>query len=153
EQTAPRPEPPAPTTTTATPPAGRGPPRQVEYRSAAGIEYRARADTGPINNAIRALAKDSTNVALISILGLAQLSRLQFQEAIETFTRGLRVAPGRAGFLAGRADGYLRVREFDKAAADYGTSSDTTIPINSLQQGLARFAQGNFGPAADAFAR
>src|SRR5207245_10965356 len=63
-----------------------------EYRSPAGVEYRAQRDTGAIARAESALAADSRNVDRIIALGVAQSGVRQYREAIETFTRGLKLA-------------------------------------------------------------
>src|SRR5688572_6417133 len=67
--------------------------QSVQYRSPAGIEYRAQRDTGPIARADSALTADPRNVQRIIALGIAQSGARQFREAIATFTRGLDVAP------------------------------------------------------------
>ncbi len=65
----------------------------VQYRSPAGVEYRAQRDTGAIARAESALAADPKNVDRIIALGVAQSGVRQFREAIQTFTRGLAIAP------------------------------------------------------------
>src|SRR2546430_17124264 len=67
--------------------------QSVQYRSAAGVEYRAQRDTGPIARAESALAVDPRSVERIIQLGVAQSGARQFREAIQTFTRGLAIAP------------------------------------------------------------
>src|SRR5439155_1712807 len=75
----------------ATAPADAGA-QSVQYRSAAGVEYRAQRDTGPIARAESALAVDPRSVERIIQLGVAQSGARQFREAIPTFTRGLAIA-------------------------------------------------------------
>src|SRR4029077_14974713 len=70
--------------------------QSVEYRSPAGVEYRAQRDTGAIARAESALAADPRNVDRIIALGVAQTGVRQYREAIATFTRGLQVAPNNA---------------------------------------------------------
>ena len=70
--------------------ASAGSAQTTQYRSAAGVEYRAQSDTGPIARAQEALAADSANVELIIRLGVAQSGFRQFREAIQTFSRGTR---------------------------------------------------------------
>src|SRR6266550_3982034 len=62
--------------------------QSVQYRSAAGVEYRAQRDTGAIARAESALAADPQSVERIVQLGVAQSGARQFREAIQTFTRG-----------------------------------------------------------------
>src|SRR5262249_27406795 len=103
--------------------------QSVQYRSPAGVEYRAQRDTGPIARAQAALDADPRNVALIIQLGVAQSGARQFREAIETFTRGMAIAPNDPLLYRWRGHRYLSVREFDKALADFnrGLRIDSTV--------------------------
>src|SRR5437867_11079160 len=92
--------------------------QSVEYRSPAGVEYRSQPDTGAIARAESALAADPKNGDKIIALGVAQSGVRQYREAIETFTRGLAIAPNNALLYRWRGHRYLSVREFDKAMAD-----------------------------------
>src|SRR5690349_15635367 len=92
--------------------------QSVQYRSPAGVEYRAQADTGPIARATTALAADPQNVDKIIALGVAQSGARQFREAIETFSKGMMIAPTNPMLYRWRGHRYLSVREFDKAKAD-----------------------------------
>ena len=98
--------------------------QSVQYRSPAGVEYRAQRDTGAIARAEQALAADPRNVDKIIALGLAQSGARQFREAIATFTRGLSVAPNHPMLLRWRGHRYLSVRDFDRAfAQDIGSQN------------------------------
>src|SRR5688572_21245902 len=92
--------------------------QSVQYRSPAGVEYRAQADTGPIARAQAALAADPANVERIIQLGIAQSGARQFREAIETFTKGLAIAPNDPMLYRWRGHRHLSVREFDAAMDD-----------------------------------
>jgi Flp pilus assembly protein TadD len=129
--------------------------QSVQYRSPAGVEYRAQADTGPIARAQAALAADPRNVQLIIQLGIAQSGARQFREAIETFTRGLAIAPNDPMLYRWRGHRYLSVRELDRANADLtrGYALDSTNYGILYHLGIARFLRGNFSGAADAFRR
>ena len=129
--------------------------QSVQYRSPAGIEYRAQADTGPIARAQAALAADPRNVQLIIQLGIAQSGARQFREAIETFTRGLAIAPNDPMLYRWRGHRYLSVRELDRANTDLtrGYALDSTNYGILYHLGIARFLRGNFRGAADAFRR
>lgn len=129
--------------------------QSVQYRSPAGVEYRAQADTGPIARAQAALAADPRNVQLIIQLGIAQSGARQFREAIETFTRGLAIAPNDPMLYRWRGHRYLSVRELDRATADLtrGYALDSTNYGILYHLGIARFLRGNFSGAADAFRR
>src|SRR5437660_6798638 len=96
----------------ATAPAGG---QSVQYRSATGVEYRAQRDTGGIARAESALAADPRSVERIVQLGVAQSGARQFREAIQTFTRGLTIAPNDAVLYRWRGHRYLSVRAFARA--------------------------------------
>src|SRR5213592_873113 len=110
----------------ATAPAGG---QSVQYRSAAGVEYRAQRDTGAIARAESALAADPRNVDRIIALGVAQSGVRQYREAIATFTRGLQIAPNNGLLYRWRGHRYLSTRQFDKAMDDLqrGAKLDSTI--------------------------
>jgi tetratricopeptide (TPR) repeat protein len=129
--------------------------QSVQYRSPAGVEYRSQPDTGAIARAERALAADPRNVQLMIALGTAQSGARQFREAIETFTRGLAVAPNDPLLLRWRGHRFLSVREMDRALEDLtrGVRIDSTIYGIWYHLGIVRFARGEFDLAAQAFAR
>jgi tetratricopeptide (TPR) repeat protein len=127
--------------------------QSVQYRSAAGVEYRSQADTGAIARADSALAADPRNVERLIQLGMAQSGARQFREAIETFTRALAIVPDDAMLYRWRGHRYLSVREFDRAMDDLtrGYGLDSTNYGILYHLGIVRFAGGDFAGAADAF--
>jgi len=127
----------------------------VQYRSPAGVEYRSQLDTGAIAQAESALAAEPHNVDRLIQLGVAQSGARQFREAIETFTRGLAIAPGNPMLYRWRGHRYLSVRELDRAMTDLtrGFQLDSTNYGVLYHLGIVRFARGDFAGAADAFAR
>jgi tetratricopeptide (TPR) repeat protein len=129
--------------------------QSVQYRSAAGVEYRAQADTGAIARAQSALAADPRNIDKIIALGVAQSGARQFREAIATFTRGLEIDPNNAMLYRWRGHRYLSVREFDRALADLtkGSQIDSTIYGIWYHLGIVKYLRGDFAGAASAFAR
>jgi tetratricopeptide (TPR) repeat protein len=129
--------------------------QSVQYRSPAGIEYRAQRDTGPVARAEAALGADPRNVDRIIALGVAQSGARQFREAIETFTRGLAIAPDNAMLLRWRGHRYLSIREFDKAYADLtrGLAIDSANYGILYHLGIVNFVRGNFTRAAELFAK
>lgn len=135
--------------------AARAGSQTVQYKSPAGVEYRSQADTGPVARAQAALAADPRNVDLIIRLGTAQSGARQFREAIETFSRGLDVAPNNALLLRWRGHRYLSVRDFDRAMEDLtrGSRLDSTIYGIWYHLGVLRYQRGDFAGAADAFTR
>lgn len=128
--------------------------QSVQYRSPAGVEYRAQADTGPITRATAALAADPKNIQKFIALGVAQSGARQFREAIETFTRGLAIAPNDAMLYRWRGHRYLSVREFDKASADLrrGYEIDPRNYGILFHTGVLNFLRGDFAAAAKMFA-
>jgi Flp pilus assembly protein TadD len=129
--------------------------QSVQYRSPAGVEYRAQADTGAIARAAAALAADPQNVDRVIALGVAQSGARQFREAIETFTRGMKIAPANAMLYRWRGHRYLSVREFDKAKADLerGLALDPNNYGVLYHLGIIRFIRGDFAGAAELFTR
>ena len=77
------------------------------------------------------------------------------QKSIQTFTRGLRIAPTDALLYRWRGHRYLSVRELDKAMDDLTTGAriDSTVYGIWYHLGIVRFARGDFAGAAAAFAR
>jgi tetratricopeptide (TPR) repeat protein len=129
--------------------------QSVQYRSPAGIEYRAQLDTGPIARAERALAADPRTIQRFIELGIAQAGARQMQEAVQNFTRALAVAPNDAMLYRWRGHRNLSVRNFDRAMADltqgYGLDSLNYGILYHL--GVLRYVRGDFNAAADAFRR
>lgn len=127
----------------------------LQYRSPAGVEYRSQPDTGGVARAAAALAADPRNAARYIDLGVAQSAVRQFREAIRTFTRGLAIAPNDAMLYRWRGHRYLSVRELDLALADLtrGFALDSANYGILYHLGVTRYALGDFGGAADAFAR
>lgn len=129
--------------------------QSVQYRSPAGVEYRSQPDTGSIARAEAALKADPRNVQRFIDLGVAQSGARQFREAIETFTRGLAIAPDNPLLLRWRGHRYLSVRDFDRAMDDLtrGSRIDSTIYGIWYHLGIVRYARGDFAGAANAFTR
>ncbi|MBK8247003.1 MAG: tetratricopeptide repeat protein [Gemmatimonadetes bacterium] len=129
--------------------------QSVQYRTPAGVTYRSQADTGPIARAQQAVAANPRSVDAILALGAAQSGARQFREAIETYTRGIAVAPNNALLYRWRGHRYLSVREHDKALADFarGMALDSAVYGIWYHLGVIRFLKGEFAAAATAFAR
>src|SRR5262245_43986027 len=127
----------------------------VEYRSPAGVAYRAQGDTGAIARAESALARDPRNVERIIQLGVAQSGVRQYREAIATFSRGLQIAPNNALLYRWRGHRYLSTRQFDRAIDDLtrGAKLDSTIYGIWYHLGIVRFVRRAFSGAVDAFMR
>jgi tetratricopeptide (TPR) repeat protein len=129
--------------------------QSVEYRSRAGVEFRAQSDTGGVARAHAALAADPSNVDKIIQLGLAQSNVRQYHDAIATFTRGVKIDPKNPLLYRWRGHRYISVGAFDKALADLtrGNKLDSTNYDILYHLGVAHFERGEFGQAAKAFAQ
>lgn len=128
--------------------------QSVQYR-AAGVNYRAQADTGAIARADSVLRADPRNIEKLIALGVAQSGARQFREAVKTFTRGLAIAPNDPMLYRWRGHRYLSLRDFDRAKADLtrGYQLDSTNYGILYHLGIVRFVRGDFSGAADAFMR
>jgi len=129
--------------------------QSVQYTSAAGIVFRSQADTGAIARAEQALAAEPNNIERIIALGIAQSSVRQFREAIQTFTRGLRIDPKNAVLYRWRGHRFLSVRDYDRALADLnqGASIDSSVYGIWYHLGILRYIRGEYAAAAEAFKR
>ncbi len=129
--------------------------QSVQYRSPAGVEYRAQADTGPIARAQAALTADARNPQKFIALAVAQSGARQFREAIATLTQGRKVAPNDVMLLRWRGHRYISVREFAKARADLtrGFALDSMNYGILFHFGVLKFVEGDFAGAAQLFTR
>ena len=130
------------------------PAQTVQYRSPAGVEYRSVADTSVVL-AEAALDADPRSIDKILALGAAQSAARQFREAIDTYTRGLAIAPNHAMLYRWRGHRHLSVRELDRARADLHRSLrlDSASYGALYHLGIVYFAGGDFSEAARYFAR
>jgi tetratricopeptide (TPR) repeat protein len=126
-----------------------------QYRSPAGVEYSSAADTGPVARARQALATDPGNIQKFIGLGTAQAGARQMQEAVQTFTRAMAIAPNDPIIYRWRGHRNLSVRNYDQAMADLtkGYGLDSTVYGILYHLGVLRFLRGDFNAAADAFRR
>lgn len=129
--------------------------QRVEYRSRAGVAFRAQPDTGAVARARDSLVADPANVNKIIQLGLAQSAVRQYHDAIATFTRGIRIAPTNPLLYRWRGHRYISIGAFDKAVTDLkrGNKLDTTNYDIWYHIGVAHFERGEFAKAAAAFAQ
>ena len=134
-------------------PAGQA--QSSQYRSLAGVDFRSAPDTGAIARAQGAVAADPKNVDKLIQLGLAQSAVRQYREAIETFSRGMKIAPANPLLYRWRGHRYISIGEFGKAIADLtrGNRLDSTNYDIYYHLGVARFIRGEFQKASSAFAQ
>ena len=133
--------------------ASAAPAQSLQYRSAAGVEFRSHADTGAIARAQTALAADPGNAEKVLQLGLAQAAAQQYREAIATFTGGIKLAPKNPLLYRWRGHRYISIGEPDRALADLtrGNQLDSTNYDIYYHLGIAHFLRGEFAQASAAF--
>ena len=120
------------------------------------MEYFADADTGRVVARAESLAaNDPSNVATLIELGLAQARIRRYRESIQTFSRGIRLAPDNPILYRWRGHRYISIRELDRAVADLvnGNARDSTNYDILYHLGVAHYLRGDFDSAASAFAR
>ncbi len=124
-----------------------------QYRSPAGIQYVSQLDTGAVARAESQLADDPRSIDKIIQLGVAQSGIRQYREAIQTFSRGVRLAPDNPLLYRWRGHRYISIREFDRAIADLvnGNSRDTNNYDIWYHLGVAHYMRGEFDSSAAAF--
>ena len=136
-----------------TQPRGGAPPEVV---SALGRTFYAQPDAkGEIARADAALANDPANVDLLLAAARARDGALQFNAAIELYSKGIAAAPGDARLYRFRGHRYISTRRFEAAVKDLekaATLSPASFDI-SYHLGLAYYLKGEFRRAADEYAR
>ncbi len=136
-----------------TPPRGGAPPEVV---SALGRTFYALPDAkGEIAKADAALANDPANIDLLLAAARARDGALQFNAAIELYSKGIAAAPGDARLYRFRGHRYISTRRFDAAVKDLekaASLSPASFDI-SYHLGLAHYLKGEFGRAADEYGR
>ena len=108
-----------------------------------------------IAEAEKQLAADPNNVDRLIALGRAQVSVWRLRDAIDTFTRAIKLAPDNARLYRLRGHRYISSRQFDKAVADLERAaklSDREFDI-WYHLGLAYYLKRDFARAADAYTR
>jgi tetratricopeptide (TPR) repeat protein len=127
---------------------------RLEVTSPLGTKfYSLPDDKGTVAEAEKKLAADPKNPDLLLKLAQAQIAVWQDREAVATLTRALAVKPNDAALLTERGHRELPLREFARAEADLNRASE--IDPKRMEAwyhlGLARYFQGKFAAAADAF--
>jgi tetratricopeptide (TPR) repeat protein len=128
----------------------------VQYRSPAGVSYSSEPDTGGVvARAESALAADPRNPQKFIDLGVAESGVRRYREAVQTFTRGLAIAPDNALLFRWRGHRYLTLRDFDHALQDltHGNARDSTIYGIWYHLGVTHFVRGEYAGAATCFAK
>lgn len=127
-----------------------------QYRAPSGTLYTSQPDAGrAVERAESAAVRNPANIDTLIALGVAQSGIRRYREAIQTFTRGIRLAPDNPILYRWRGHRYISVREFDRAVADLvnGHVRDTTNYDILYHLGVAHYLRGEFDSAASAFGR
>jgi tetratricopeptide (TPR) repeat protein len=108
-----------------------------------------------IAEADAAMAADPENIDLVVTAAQARVGLGQYNEAIEIFTGGIEVDPNDWRLYRHRGHRFVSTRRFDWAIADLqrAVELDPYGFNSSYHLGLAYFLNGEFGKAADEYAR
>lgn len=138
-----------------TPQPGR-PEAKPEIISPLGVKHYANADEkGEIAAAERKLAADPKNIDLLIALGRAQANVWRYNDAIETYTRGIKIAPDDARLYRHRGHRYISTRQFDKAVTDMARAAKLNDKDFDIwyHLALAHYLKGQLDKAAAAYER
>jgi tetratricopeptide (TPR) repeat protein len=131
-------------------------PPAPEVVSPLGAKFYAKPDEKrAVEEAEKKLAADPANVDLLIALGRAQVSVWRLHDAIETFTRAIKLAPDNARLYRLRGHRYISSRQLDRAVADLERAaklSDKEFDI-WYHLGLAHYLKRDFARAAEAYTR
>ncbi|MBL8190155.1 MAG: tetratricopeptide repeat protein [Acidobacteria bacterium] len=130
-----------------------------EIVSPLGVKHFANADEkGDIAAAEAKLAADPKNpkdIDLLIALGRAQANVWRYNDAIETYTRGIKQAPNDWRLYRHRGHRYISIRQFDKAVADMAQAAKLNDKDFDVwyHLALAHYLKGEFAKAATAYER
>ena len=125
-----------------------------EITSLLGVQYFSQPDAkGEIKAAEEKLAADPNNIDLLIVLGRAQANVWRYQDAIATYTRGIKIAPTNALLYRHRGHRYISTRQFDKAIADLERATKLNDHDFDIwyHLGLAYYLKGNYDKALKAY--
>lgn len=110
-------------------------------------------DKGETGLARQKLEADPKNIDLVIALGRAQANTWHYNDAIETYTRGIKTAPNDARLYRHRGHRYISTRQFAKAVSDLEKASKINDQDFDIwyHLGLAHYLRGEFQKAADAY--
>lgn len=129
-------------------------PGAPEVISPLGAKFYSNADEkNEVLEAQRKLAADPNNIELIIALGRAQSSVWRYNDAIDTYTRGIKLAPSNAMLYRHRGHRYISTRQLDKAIVDLERASSLNDKDFDIwyHLGLAYYLKGDFAKAAAAY--
>lgn len=121
-----------------------------------GAKFYAQADEkGEVAAAEQELAADPKNIELIIALGRAQAAIWRYRNAIQTYTRGIEIAPTNAMLYRHRGHRYISTRQFDKAVKDMERAAKLNDKDFDIwyHLALAHYLNGKFDRAAEYYER
>jgi tetratricopeptide (TPR) repeat protein len=135
--------------------AGRQPAAEKpELISSLGVKYFAQKDEkGTIAAAQEKLKAEPGNIDNIIGLGLAQAGVWRYHDAIDTYSRGLKLAPGNAMLYRHRGHRYISMRQFRKATEDLERAAKLNAQDFDIwyHLGLSYYLRGDFSRAVRAY--
>ena len=108
---------------------------------------------GTLEEAARALETSPDNLEAIIVYGRALAGLWRYHEAIEVYSKGIKVHPDEAMLYRHRGHRYISIREFGKAASDMAKAAalnDKDFDI-WYHLGLAHYLLGDFDKARAAY--
>lgn len=130
--------------------------RKPEVTSLLGEPLYAQRDTaGVIARADSALARNPRNIDTLIAAAGAHVGLWRYNDAIEIYTRGMKIAPRNARLYRHRGHRYISVRRFKDAIRDLerGRKLDPLSYDIAYHLGLAHYMSGNFKAAAREYGR
>lgn len=131
-------------------------PQKPEIVSLLGVKHFANADEkGEIAAAEVKLAADPKNIDLLIVLGRAQANVWRYNDAIETYTRGIKLAPSDWRLYRHRGHRYISTRQYEKAVTDMAQAAKLNDKDFDVwyHLALAHYLKGQFDKAAKAYER
>jgi tetratricopeptide (TPR) repeat protein len=127
-----------------------------ELVSPLGVKYFAQKDEkGAVAAAAEKLKADPGNVDNLIALGRAQAGIWRYHDAIETYSRGIKLAPNHAMLYRHRGHRYISTRQFQKATDDLEKAAKLNGKDFDIwyHLGLSYYLRGDFVQAVRAYER
>ncbi|QQS45427.1 MAG: tetratricopeptide repeat protein [Acidobacteriota bacterium] len=127
-----------------------------EVVSPLGTRFHAQPeDKAATGLARQKLEADPRNIDLVIALGRTQATTWHYNDAIETYTRGIKIAPNDARLYRHRGHRYISIRQFAKAVRDLEKAAKLDGQDFDIwyHLGLAHYLRGDFPKAVEAYKR
>jgi tetratricopeptide (TPR) repeat protein len=125
-----------------------------ELVSLLGVKHFAKSDDkGDIAKAAAEVAAEPNNIERLLTLAKTQSAVWRYHDAIDTYSRALKVAPDDARLYRHRGHRYISVRRFDQAVADLKRAAQLNDRDFDIwyHLGLAHYLRGEFADALTAY--